>query len=478
MMPPPASLVALVYWGYLGCLVYLVGATLLYLSLALVAGVQALIRNREERAEDFDVIAASRFTIPVSVIAPAYNEEVIILAAVRSLLELEYPEHEVVVVNDGSTDRTLDLLKEEFELEPRQVFFRRVLPCREIRSIYRSKKEPRLVVVDKENVGKADAMNCGVNLSRYRYVCCVDADTFYAPDALLKTMRLAQKDPARVIGITSPVAVGSQPEARLMNGSGQMVIDRRPLVDFQYLDFLRSFLNNRLAWSRLKIMLCVACVFSVWRRDVVQELGGFSPDFTCEDLEFTFRVHRHFLHSKKPYQVLCMPDIVGASEGPTRVGPLISQRARWQRTILEAIWAYRRLFANPRYGAVGLLGMPYYVFYEGLAPFMEFLSLLVVGLAWWLGVIGWPGFFLFLGAQVFANGILTNAGVLLQDIGSRSYSLSSLGELVLLGSIEFLVYRPLILLARWQGIIEFVRGDKSWYKFERNSRERGVKRRA
>ena len=303
-MPSEATLEVFVYWGYLGCLAYLVGATLLYLSLAMVAGVQTLIRNRQERAEDFDAIAGYRFTIPVSVIAPAYNEEVIILATVRSLLEFEYPEHEVVVVNDGSTDRTLDLLKGEFGLEPRQVFFRRVLPSREVRGIYRSKKEPRLVVIDKENGGKADAMNCGVNLSRYRYVCCVDADTFYAPEALLKTMRLAQKDPARVIGITSPVAVGSQPEARRMNGSGQVVIDRRPLVDFQYLDFLRSFLNNRLAWSRFKVMLCVAGVFSVWRRDVVQELGGFSPDFTCEDLEFTFRVHRHFLRSKEPYQVL------------------------------------------------------------------------------------------------------------------------------------------------------------------------------
>ena len=473
-MPSEATLEVFVYWGYLGCLAYLVGATLLYLSLAMVAGVQTLIRNRQERAEDFDAIAGYRFTIPVSVIAPAYNEEVIILATVRSLLEFEYPEHEVVVVNDGSTDRTLDLLKGEFELEPRQVFFRRVLPSREVRGIYRSKKEPRLVVIDKENGGKADAMNCGVNLSRYRYVCCVDADTFYAPEALLKTMRLAQKDPARVIGITSPVAVGSQPEARRMNGSGQVVIDGRPLVDFQYLDFLRSFLNNRLAWSRFKVMLCVAGVLSVWRRDVVQELGGFSPDFTCEDLEFTFRVHRHFLRSKEPYQVLCMPDIVGASEGPTRVGPLISQRARWQRTILETIWAYRRLFANPRYGAVGLFGMPYYVFYEGLAPFMEFLSLVVLGLACWLGFIGWPVFFLFLGAQVFSNAILTNAA---QDIGSRSYSLSSLGELIFLGLLELIVYRPVVLFARWRGVVEFVRGDKSWYKFERNQRKQRVQRR-
>ena len=118
--------------------------------------------------------------------------------------------------------------------------------------------------------------------------------------------------------------------------------------------------------------------------------------------------------------------------------------------------------------------MPYYVFYEGLAPFMEFLSLVVLGLACWLGFIGWPVFFLFLGAQVFSNAILTNAA---QDIGSRSYSLSSLGELIFLGLLELIVYRPVVLFARWRGVVEFVRGDKSWYKFERNRRKQRVQRR-
>lgn len=471
-MPSNDALLAFVHWAYLGCLVYLIGAALVYLALALVAGVQAAIRSRQSRAEDFETLARSRFTIPVSVIVPAYNEEVIILACVRSLLALDYPEHEVVVVNDGSTDRSLDLLRQEYSLEPRQVFFRRLLPSREVRAIHRSKKEPRLVVVDKENGGKADALNCGVNLSRYRYVCCVDADTCYDRDALLKGMRLALKDPARVVGVTSPVAIGSQPEARRRNGVGEKVIDRRPLVDFQYLDFLRSFLNNRLAWSRYKFMLCVAGVFSIWRRDVIQELGGFSPKFTCEDLEFTFRAHRHFRDAKKPYEILSMPDIVGSSEGPTRIRSLISQRSRWQRTILETIWAYRHMFANPRYGRVGLVGMPYYVVYEGLAPFVELLSLLVLGLAWWLDVIGWREFLLFLATQVLANAVMTNAAILVQDMSARSYSLGSLASLIFLGAVEFLIYRPLHLAARWKGVLGFLRGDKAWYKFERNHREK------
>ena len=472
-MPSEEAILEVLYGAYIFCLIYLVGVSVLYVILALAASVEAALRNRQSRAEDFETLATSRFTIPVSVIAPAYNEDVLIVASVRSLLAIEYPELEVIVVNDGSTDRTLDLLKREFDLEPRLVFFRRLLPSGQVRAIYRSKKEPRLVVVDKENGGKADALNCGINLSRYRYICCVDADTFYDRKALLKAMRLALKDPARVIAVTSPVAISSQPEARQRADWGEKAIDRKPFIDFQYMDYLRAFLNNRLAWSRYGFMLCVTGVFSIWRRDVVQELGGFSTRFTCEDVELTFRAHHHFRKARKPYQILSLPDVVGSTEGPTRLRSLIAQRSRWQRTILESIWAYRQMFLNPRYGSVGLVGMPYYVIYEGLAPLVEFVSVLVLAVAWWLDVIAWQEFVLFIGIVAFANGILTNVAVLLQDRTSRSYGVGSLAGLIFLGALEFLVYRPIIFVARWKGWIGFLRHDRAWHKFARNSRAGG-----
>jgi biofilm PGA synthesis N-glycosyltransferase PgaC len=457
-------------WTVFFCFVYLMILYGFYLTLAMVAGLENTLRRRQARAEDFDTLSVSRFTVPVSIIAPAHNEEVIVLASVRSLLEQRYPEFEVVVVNDGSTDGTLERLKEAFHLEPRQVFYKKSFATAPVRAVYRSRTEPRLVVIDKENGGKADALNCGVNLARYRYVGCVDADTFYHRKALLYGMRLAVKDPGRVIGVTSLVAISDQPERRHLAGPGEKTLDRTPFIDFQFIDYLRAFLGNRLAWTRWKFMLCAAGVFSIWRRDVVQELGGFSTAFTCEDIEFTFRAHYRFINQKVPYEILSLPEIVASTEGPAKVRNLVSQRSRWQRVIMETLWHYRSMFLNPRYGSVGLLGMPYYVIYEGLAPLVELAGVLSVLLAFWLGVVGWKTFFLFLATVTLSNGVLTNVSILLQDWGSRSYRLSSLAELIVLGAIEFVIYRPVLFFARWKGAWGFLRGDREWHKFERNKR--------
>jgi len=320
------------------CAAYLGTVYVLFLGLIAVGAVESAVRARERRAERYDVLATSRFTIPVSVIVPAYNEEVVILPVVRSLLALEYPEFEVIVVNDGSRDRTLELLEREFRLIPREVFFRRVLACEPVRAIYRSAVDPRLTVVDKGNGGKADALNCGINLARYRYLCCVDGDTVYVRDALLKGMRLAVRDPATVLGVTSHVAISRRPEAAAAAEPGPARPDRSLLTSFQHLDYLRAFFNNRLAWSRWGFMLCAVGAFAIWRRDVVRDLGGFSRAFTCEDIELTFRVHERHLRERRPCQVLCLPDTVGTTEGPDRVSRLVSQRARWQRVITETVW--------------------------------------------------------------------------------------------------------------------------------------------
>ena len=274
------TLASIAWVGYAACLVYLTALTAIYVSLTGMAVRENRQRSREASDEDFSIVRRSPFTVPVSVVAPAYNEEVCISASVRSLLALEYPQYELIVVNDGSTDGTLQRLTADFELEPTTVLFRRVLESADIRQIYRSRLDPRLIVVDKVNGGKADALNAGANFARYRYICFVDSDTVYYPDALLKGMRLVMPDPSKVVGVTSHVSLHSHPEHITRDNKGRVRIDRNPIVTYQQLDYLRAFVWARAAWSRRNYMLCSVGAFAIWRRDIVLQLGGFSTRFT------------------------------------------------------------------------------------------------------------------------------------------------------------------------------------------------------
>jgi poly-beta-1,6-N-acetyl-D-glucosamine synthase len=385
-------------------------------------------------------------------------------------LDFDYFEHEVIVVNDGSKDDTLAVLIAEYDLHPHQVFYRRTLPTQEVRAIYRSARVPRLLVVDKANGGKADALNMGINLSRYRYLCCLDADTVYERDALLKGMRLAVADPARVVGVTSVLAVGLHPEKQGSLRDDARRLGRSMLINFQHLDYQRSFLNNRSAWSRLDYMLCAIGSFMVWRRDVLVEMGGFSRDFTCEDIELTFRVYERFLREGRPCRVLALPDTLATTEGPAEISALISQRARWQRVILETVWHYRRMLLNPKYKTVGLIGMPFYVITEVLAPIFEILAVATFILAVLLNLFDFGHFLVFLVAISILNACFTVAALLIQDRMMREVRWADLLHLVLISPLELIAYRPWLTYARIKGTIDHFRGRKGWDKFDRNLR--------
>jgi biofilm PGA synthesis N-glycosyltransferase PgaC len=472
MMPVETGLRSVLYWGVIVLYGLLLVEYVHFAGWLLIAVVENFARSRESQAEDYELLTTSRFTIPVSIIAPAYNEEVIILPAVYSCLGQDYSTFEVIVVSDGSTDGTLERLKREFDLKRLEVFYRRILPTEDIRAVYRSARDPRLVVIDKVNGGKADALNCGINLARYRYVCCVDSDTVYTKDALLKGMRLALKDPARVIAVTSYFSPSGQPETSV---HGEVAQFRRSSVwlTFQQVEYLRAFINWRLAWSRLAFMLSLSGAFMIWRRDVIEELGGFAKDFSCEDLEVTFRAHEKYRRERKPYEIVALPDFIGHTEGPTRASSLISQRARWQRVMMETVWHYRRMLFNPRYGLVGMMGVPYYTLIEALSPFVQIAALVLITLAVWVGVVNWREYLLYVGSVCFLSGILTSSALLLQEANSPRYRLRDLVRLIPLGPLELLVYRPVLFAAQFKGAWEFLRGYKTWEKLERNPRPLG-----
>ena len=463
---------AAVYWATYICLGYML---VVFGSAALVLIVSSLdnvIRSRETLAENFDVLGRSRFTPPVSVLVPAFNEEGMVMVTIRSVLAFDYPELEVIVVDDGSTDGTFDVLERELALEPFGYYERRIVECGPVTGVYRSRTYDHVKVIRKENRGtKADACNCGLNYARYRYVLLLDGDTLYEPDALLNSMRLAAADPERVIGVTGHISVSSAPETTVgVRKADREFIDATLLSNFQHLEYLRSFLSTRLGWSRLGFMMCVSGAFGLWRRDVVEEVGGWSTAFSCEDIELTFRIHEHMRRTRRPYRIVSIPQMVARTEAPGRIGALVSQRARWQRVTLETFWSYRRMLFNPRYGFVGLVAMPLMVLVEGLGLVFELLGIgTLIGGAF-IGLFSWEIYVVFFASMAFGLAVLTSAAVLMEDISTRAYRLRHIVRLLVLGPFELAVYRPILMWARYRGTVGFLRSERGWDKFERNQR--------
>lgn len=430
----------------------------------------ALRLYAQQSVENPAPIIQSSLSIPVSIVAPALNEERVVVAAVQSLLDQNYPEFEVILVDDGSTDGTIAALDAAFDLVPSEIRVKQTFPCGEVTAFYRSQKDPRLSVVRKVNRGsKADAVNCGMNFAAYRYLCCVDGDTIYSGNALLDGMAIVLKNPSEVVGVTSYFGTSRHPEAKVVGARRR--VDTHWLSVLQNIDLMRSFLVNRLAFSAIGAMMCSPGAFAIWRRDLFAELGPFDPRFSCEDIEFTYRAHEHFRRHKRRYQIASLPRLVAMTEGPATVRDLIKQRARWQRVLLESVWAYRRMWFNPRYGSVGLVALPYNLFFEALSPLMQALSLLLVVVLAILGVL--DGFataaiLLFAALIVAAPSVLA---VLIDNRQHRDYRTRDLLTMSLYSLLDLALFKPIILLAGLKGSVDFLKGKKGWDKFERNVRK-------
>ena len=441
-----------------------------YTWLLVVGLVETRRRRRERAGDDLDALASARFAPGVSILIPAYNESAGMPDAVRSLLAIDYPAFEVIVVNDGSTDDTLEVLVDQLGLVSVDAASREVVESTPVTGYYRKPSEPRLLVIDKSNGGKADALNAALNHSRHRYVCAVDADMAFARTALSRAIRVFVRDPAHVVGLTSFFELAREPARALEDGAHFIGPETRPLFAFQTFDYLRAFFNNRIPWARHNFMLCAAGAFQVWRRDLVEELGGWSRKFTCEDIELTFRIHRELRARGSDYRIACLPDCVGVTEGPDTYRKLVAQRERWQRVILETCWDNRRMCFNPRYGKVGMLGVPYYLISEIVAPVFELLAVatLVVGAV--TGLVDWREFAALTLLLTIANSALTTGALLMLDLHERTYRTSRLVRLVALMPLELVLYRPIMAWARVKGTWRFLRGDHGWHKFERNAR--------
>lgn len=438
-----------------------------YLTLTL-AGFWRTIRTLLElRWTDRRRLLRSPFTPPVSVLAPAYNEQANVVENVRSLLMLDYPLFEVIVINDGSSDNTLEVLIEEFELRPTARSFEYAVPCKPIRCVYESATYSNLVLVDKDNGGKADALNAGLNLSLYPLFCAIDADSILDRDAVLRLVRPFIDNPGMTIAAGGVVRVANGCDIRA-GRVHQARLVRRALPLIQIVEYLRAFLFGRMGWSGGNSLLVISGAFGLFDKRTAVLAGGYATDTVGEDMELVVRMHRVLHERKQPYRIGFVPDPICWTEVPETLRVLRRQRTRWQRGLIDTIVRHRRMIGHPRYGMVGLVSLPAFGLFEMVSPLIEFSGYLLLPVLWWNGLVdrSYVGILLLLSLSYAI--LVSVLAVLLEDLAFRRYP--TLRDLVLLvggAVLENLGYRQLTVWWRVKAFWEYFQGDLSWGSMER-----------
>lgn len=399
---------------------------------------------------------------PITLLVPAYNEELTIAESLRSLLALQYPAFELVVVNDGSKDGTLDVLIETFGLSPIERDYELVAPCARIRAIYGTPSQPRLIVVDKENGGKADALNAAINLSRAPIVCSMDADSLLEPDALLRGVQPFIDDPKRVIAVGGTIRIANGCEIR--SGQVQRVgLPKNFLARLQTIEYLRAFLIARLAWSEQRALLIISGAFGLFRRDAVMRVGGYTLGTVGEDMELVVKLHKLHRQDNEPYRVEFVPEAVCWTEAPESLAVLGRQRARWHRGTMETVVAHRDMLLNPRYGRIGVGGFGYVLVVDVLGPLIELSGYILIPAFWILGVLNTQYLLAFM-AVTFGFGTVISVGaVALEETELRKFpNIRSLWLLMATAIIENFGYRQLNNVWRLRGLWQFLTRQQGW----------------
>ena len=462
-----ASLVAALEWYSLFILLFFFAINSYYLLLT-VAGFWRTMRVvREVRRPDQRRLLRSPLTPPISVLAPAFNEEANVVDNVRSLLMLDYPLFEVVLVNDGSGDQTLGRLVDAFDLRRSARSFERSLHCKPIRGVYDSPTYPNLVVVDKENGGKGDALNAGLNLSLYPLFCAIDADSILEPDALLRLVRPFVDAPGITIAAGGVVRVANGCEIHGGRVHG-VRLPRRALPLIQIVEYLRAFLFGRMGWSTGNSLLVISGAFGLFEKRAAVLAGGYAVDSVGEDMELVVRMHRYRRERREPYRIGFVPDPICWTEVPVSLRVLRRQRTRWQRGLIDTLVRHRAMIGRPRYGSVGLLSLPGFVVFEMLSPLIELSGYILMPIIWALGLLSPAGAWIFFVLAIMYMVLVSAFAVLLEDLAFRRYpSVLDLARLLVGAVLENFGFRQLTVWWRVRAFWEYFRGDLSWGAMER-----------
>jgi hypothetical protein len=449
-----------------------------YLALGIFSAMALRKYLRKNSYVNYNSLVLSPLSPKISIIAPAFNESKTIIDNVRTLLSLYYNNFEVILINDGSTDNTFEKITEHYELTKVNYYFDYRLPCEKIRGVYKSTNPSynRLTVIDKKNGGKADSLNAGINICQSVLFISIDADSIIETDSILKLVKpfLEEKD-RKVIGAGGVIRIVNSCDVergriREIHLPGQI------LPRLQVLEYTRAFLLGRMAWSHLDGLMLISGAMGIFDRETVIKGGGYSTKTVGEDMELVLRMRRRLAEEGVKYEVTYIPDPLCWTQVPADVKSLHTQRTRWTRGLIESLSTHRKIFFNKTYGRLGLLGYPYWFFFEWLAPLIAFIGFIYSIFLVVTNTINWPFFLLlFLFVYTFAVSLSIWA-ILFEEITYHKYKKKrDVLKLLFAAFLEPFFY-PLHTYFAVRGNLEALRGKKGWGKAERKGFEKKKRR--
>ena len=451
-------------------LIYGTAVTLIYGWIGIYALGAVLRYKKENTFTDYSIIAANPNAPVFSVIAPAYNEGMTIVENVRSLLSLYYHNLEIIIVNDGSKDDSIQKLIEAYELESVAYYIQGKIETNAVRGVYKSKNPAfkKLIVVDKENGGKADALNVGVNISSGEYLVCIDVDCILEQDSILKLAKpMLEQTDKKFIACGGVIRLANN--CVIENGKVVSVNMPKTLLGrTQALEYIRAFVLGRMAWSRASGLILISGAFGVFDRKIVLACGGYDKNTVGEDMELVVRMRKYMEEKNEPYEVLTIPDPLCWTEVPESKDILRKQRNRWMRGTMETLWKHRKMMFNPKYKKLGMISLPYWFFFEFLGPLIEFSGYIIFIIFLLLGIINWP-FFIVLFALVISMGFLYSIYAILVDLVSHQVytKRKDFFRLIFTAFSEPFYFHPIVVKAGVNGFIDYFKKSHGWGEMTR-----------
>ncbi len=441
-----------------------------YLTIGLLSVIEVKDYLRKNYFTDYRLLATSDYVPGISMLAPAFNEGANIVENVRSMLSIHYNKLELIIINDGSKDNSLSCLVEAYDLYKVNILINEQIPTKKIRGVYKSRNPVfhRLTVVDKENGGKSDALNVGVNIAQYDYLVCIDVDCVLEQDALLKMVKpFLENSKTRVIASGGVIRIAN--DCVIQNGKLIKVnLPAKFLPRVQIIEYIRAFLLGRMAWSKLNGLLLISGAFGAFDKEIVIKCGGYDTKTVGEDMELIVRMRRYMEENHLPYKVTFIPDPLCWTEAPSDYKILGRQRNRWTRGTIETLRRHKIMFLNPKYGLLGMLSYPYWFFFEFLAPIIEFAGMCIFIIFCFMGIVNWSTFFILLGGILLLGFLYSVFAIFMEVLTYNQYkNRNDKLKLIITAFLEPVLFHPFVVWSAIRGNIDYLRKKHTWGEMTR-----------